>query len=50
MAILILKLFLYSEHLSKYNSFKLAAFSLEMATLLIHGQNTEIKYILNQEE
>lgn len=48
MAVLILELFLYQSHLSKYNSFKLAAFALDLANLLICNEHTEIKYIINQ--
>ena len=47
MAVLILQLFLYQSHLSKYNSFKLAAFALDFAYNLINNSHTEIQYIIN---
>lgn len=50
MAIMILKIFLYQSHIGKYNSFKLAAFSLELASLLITNSWTKINYLINQKE
>lgn len=43
MSELILKLFLYQSHIGKYNSFKLAAFSLEFSSILINNENTNVK-------
>ena len=50
MTSMILKLFLYKNHIGKYNSFKLAAFALDFANKLILDADTEIKYIINEQE
>lgn len=47
---LIAKLFLFQSHLGKFNSFKLAAFSIDLASKLLHQVSTPLGSLLSPQE
>lgn len=47
MALLILKLFIFHHHSGKFNSFKLAAFALDISYNLIENKNSSVHELIN---
>lgn len=50
MSVLLAKLFLFSSHMSKYNSYKLAAFAMEESFRLLGYKSKKVYNIITEEE